>query len=391
VFALLVSVVPAGASNAPVQGAASAVPAAVGASLVPVASGLDRPVFVTNAHDGSDRLFVVEQPGRVRVIDSGGTLLPTPLLDIRSSVASSDEQGLLGLAFHPKFATNRKFYVYFTNVRGDIAVNQYRVSASDPNVVESGSGVRIITIDHPAATNHNGGMLAFGKDGYLYIGTGDGGSAGDPGNRAQSKDVLLGKILRIDVDHGGGSRHYSSPTTNPFVGRAGRNEIWSYGLRNPWRFSFDRVTGDIWIGDVGQNRYEEIDRGKRTTTATRNGRGANYGWRVMEGNHCYRPSSGCNRSGKVRPISEYSHASGRCSVVGGYVYRGTMSPGLAGRYVFGDFCAGQIRSLSRTATTGSLSNVVLSTGLMITSFGEDEGGEIYVTDLGGSVNRISAS
>ena len=365
-------------------------PAAVSASLVQVASGLDRPVFVTNAHDGSGRLFVVEQGGRIRVIKNG-TVLPTPFLDIGASIAGSDEQGLLGLAFHPKFKTNHKFYVYFNKTNGDIAVNEYRASTSDPDVAVRSSGRRIITIGHPPATNHNGGMLAFGKDGYLYIGTGDGGGAGDPGNRAQNKGSLLGKILRIDVNHTSGKHHYRSPGSNPFVGRSGRNEIWSYGLRNPWRFSFDRASGDIWIGDVGQNRYEEIDHKKLTKTSTRNGRGANYGWRVMEGTHCYRPSSGCNKSGKVLPITQYSHANGRCSVVGGYAYRGSQSPGLAGRYVFGDFCSGEIRTVSRTAPVGSKSSLLMNTGQMISSFGEDEQGEIYVVDLGGSVSRLAVS
>ena len=252
-------------------------PQVVSNSLPVVVTGLSHPVLVTHAGDGSGRLFVVEQTGRIRIID-GGTLLPTPFLDLRSSVLYGGERGLLGLAFHPSYETNGKFYVDFITKSGDTAINEYRVS-SDPNVANRASGRRILTIDQPYA-NHNGGHLAFGPNGYLFIGIGDGGSGGDPGNRAQSVNSLLGKILRIDVNGTTGSRPYRIPSSNPYVGRAGFDEIYSRGLRNPWRFSFDRATADLWIGDVGQGRYEEID---RSTTSSGRGRGANYGWKVMEG------------------------------------------------------------------------------------------------------------
>lgn len=357
-------------------------PAVAATSLVPVKSGFDQPLQVTNAGDGSNRLFVVERLGKIRIIKKG-SLLSKPFLDISSQVANGDEQGLLGLAFDPKYESNRKFYVYFTRIGGDIAVNEYRASSSNPDVAVKSTGRRIITIAHPPATNHNGGALAFGKDGFLYIGTGDGGGAGNPGNYAQSKDSLLGKILRIDVTRTSGSRNYRIPPANPFVGKAGRDEIWSFGLRNPWRISFDRSRGDLWVADVGEGGYEEINRRTSSSSSTRNGRGQNYGWRVMEGAHCFMPSSGCNRTAKVLPVTEYTHVSGRCSVTGGFVYRGTKSPKLAGRYIFGDFCSGTIWSISRSASTGSKPTLLLETSLLISSFGEDEKGEVYVVDFGG--------
>jgi glucose/arabinose dehydrogenase len=367
----------------------SAAPVSAAASLVPIATGLDNPLFVTNAGDGSGRLFIVEQGGKILVYKSGA-VLPTPFLDIGDQLATGTEQGFLGLAFHPHYETNGKFYVYFTRRGGDIAINEYHVT-SNPDVATRAGGRRIITIAHPPSTNHNGGMLAFGKDGYLYIGVGDGGGSGDAGNHAQNKDSLLGKILRININGTLGSRQYLISKSNPFVGKPGRNEIWSYGLRNPWRFSFDRLTGNIWVGDVGQDRYEEIDRKLANSTAAPNGRGSNYGWRVLEGSHCFRPSSGCSKAGKVLPITEYSHAGGRCSVTGGYVYRGTASPSLAGRYVFADFCSGTIWTVSASAPTGTTRTVLLASGLMVSSFGEDEAGEVYVVDHGGAVYQLVAS
>ena len=351
-----------------------------------VTSGLTNPVYVTSAPDGSGRLFVLEQAGRIRIIKNG-VLLPTPFLDISDMTAKGTEQGLLGLAFHPAFKTTGLFYVYWTLSNGDDAVNQYKVS-SNPDVATRTSSKRVITFAHPF-DNHNGGMLAFDKSGYLFIGTGDGGGTGDPGNRAQSKSSMLGKILRINVNGRTGTRQYSVPAGNPFVGKTGLDEIWSYGLRNPWRFSFDRVTGDLWIGDVGQDRYEEIDRS--TVVGSGRGRGINFGWRVMEGRHCYIPASGCSTRGKMLPVVEYSHGGGACSVTGGYVYRGKAVPALYGRYVFADFCTGTIWSVPKGGVAPIARSLVMDTNLMISSFGEDAAGELYVVDRNGGVYRFGTS
>ncbi len=362
-----------------------------GVVLTPVVSGLDSPVQVTHAPDSSGRLFIVEQGGKV-VIVKNGVLLSTPFIDIAERLATGGERGLLGIAFHPSFKTNGKFYLYFTRKGdGDIAINEYRVS-SNPDVATHAAIRRIITIDHPYA-NHNGGHMAFGPDGYLYIGTGDGGSAGDPGNRSQNLNVLLGKMLRINVNGHLGARQYLIPKSNPYVGRSGANEIWSRGLRNPWGWSFDRATGDLWIGDVGQDRYEEIDRAIVTSKSTSRGRGVDFGWRIMEGLHCYRPASGCNRTGLKMPVAEYSHSEG-CSVIGGYVYRGTAVPALAGRYVFGDLCSGTIWTISRStpASPPASKSTLLSTSMQISGFGEDASGELYVLDLaGGTLYRFDAA
>jgi glucose/arabinose dehydrogenase len=361
-----------------------AAPSSASIALTAIASGLERPVFITSAHDGTGRMFIVEQGGRVLVLKDA-TVLATPLLDLSSVVSKGGEQGLLGLAFHPSFASNRRFYVNYTNRYGDTVIREYRTSTTSPDRVESGSGRTVLTIDQPYA-NHNGGMLAFGPDGYLYIATGDGGGAGDPGNRAQSINSLHGKILRINVNGKTSSRGYLVPSSNPYVGRTGLDEIWQRGLRNPWRFSFDRSTGSLWIGDVGQGRYEEVNRANRTSTGA--GRGFNWGWRVMEGTECYRPSSGCSTSGKRVPLSQYSHASyGRCSVTGGYVYRGSAIPALAGYYLFGDFCSGEVLAVKADSYTPA-SRITLrgpGSGRLISSFGEGQDGELYVVDLRGTI------
>ena len=364
--------------------AATAAPAVV---LSKVVDGLDSPVFVTSAKDGTGRTFIVEQTGRIRVIKKG-VLLPTPFLDLSSQVSKGGERGLLGLAFHPSYKSNGLFYVNFTRADGDTVVNRYRASTTNPDVAVRSTARRIITIDQPYA-NHNGGMIAFGRDGYLYIGMGDGGSGGDPGNRAQRLDSLLGKMLRINVNGSAGTRHYLIPSSNPYVGRYGRNEIWSRGVRNPWRFSFDRRTGDLWIGDVGQNRYEEIDRSRVSSTSTSRGRGVNYGWRVMEGRHCYRPATGCNRTGKVLPVVEYTHSEG-CSVTGGYVYRGAEIPSLYGRYVFADYCSGKIYTVPSGGASPLTKRLLLDTDMMISSFGESARGELYVLDHRGALYRFKA-
>jgi glucose/arabinose dehydrogenase len=388
---LLLGMLPEAASAVPTAGTPTnlVAPQAVSSAsitLTKVAGALSQPVFITGAGDGTGRLFIVEKTGTIRVL-VGGSVLSTPLLDVSSHVSRGNEQGLLGLAFHPRFASNRKFYIDYTNRSGTTVIREYRVSAANPNRVESGSGRTILSIKQPYA-NHNGGMLAFGPDGYLYIGTGDGGSAGDPGNRAQSKKTLLGKILRINVNSTTATHNYTSPRSNPYVGRPGRNEIWQRGVRNPWRFSFDRATGNLWIGDVGQARYEEIDRARNTSTGP--GRGINWGWRVLEGFHCYRPATNCNRTGKTMPLLNYSHRSnGRCSVTGGYVYRGAAIPALRGWYLFGDYCSGEIWAVPSGSSPRPAKTVLRGPGGgNISSFGEDDAGNLYVVYLGGSVLRI---
>ena len=344
--------------------------------LEPVLSGLISPVYVTGAGDGSNRLFVVEQGGRIKVLQPEATT-PADFLDISARVLSGGERGLLGLAFHPDFENNRRFFVDYTRqADGATVIAEYRASESDPNRAGA-SETTLLLIPQPFA-NHNGGMITFGPDGFLYIAMGDGGSANDPGNRAQDLNNLLGKILRIDVDRADGATPYSSPVDNPFFGGvAGRDEIYAYGVRNPWRFSFDRLTGDLYVGDVGQNAWEEID------IITR---GGNFGWRVAEGNHCNPAIGGgvCSMTGLVPPIAEYVHSGGRCSITGGYVYRGANQTLPFGTYVFGDFCSGEIFTLLGSDTP----SVLLDTGMNIASFGEDEAGEIYVVGLGGTIHRL---
>jgi glucose/arabinose dehydrogenase len=369
-------------------------PTRVAIGLSQVASGLASPVLVTHAGDGSGRLFVVEQAGRIRVI-AGGHLLPTPFLDLTGSITSGGERGLLGLAFHPSYPALPYIYVNFTDRNGATAISRYTVS-SNPDVINKATGVRILTIAQPYA-NHNGGHLAFGPDGYLYIGMGDGGSSGDPQNRAQNIDSLLGKMLRIDINHGTRTRQFVTPAGNPYIGRTGSDLIWSRGLRNPWRWSFDRETGGLWIADVGQERYEEVNRSMPSSTFPA-GRGINYGWPVLEGRACYRPSSGCSTAGKTVPVVVYGHAvagADNCSVTGGYVYRGSAYPMLVGGYLYGDFCSGRMWLLSAGAVAPASGVLVrgdsASPKLSISSFGEDEAGELYVTSLTGTVYRITAT
>jgi hypothetical protein len=342
--------------------------------LTPVVSGLSNPIFVGHAGDGSGRLFIVEQDGIVRVLQPLQSA-PTLFLDVRTRVAAVGEQGLLGLAFHPQYVRNGRFFVYYTRAGdGAIVIAEHRVSA-DPNIADP-TGQVLLTIPHPVHTNHNGGMIAFGPDGYLYAGVGDGGGGNDQPNNAQNIDVLLGKILRIDVDRPGPGTLYSSPPDNPFVDAPGRDEIFAFGFRNPWRFSFDRATGEPWIGDVGQGEREEIDRSLV--------RGGNYGWRVFEGFLCTNlgPSL-CSPSDYIDPLLDYSHTRGRCSVTGGYVYRGSRGTLPAGLYVYGDFCSGEI-----FVTNGDTQVVLMFTAMSISSFGEDEQGELYVVDREGTISRI---
>jgi glucose/arabinose dehydrogenase len=347
-------------------------------NLRPVVEGLERPVVVAHAGDGSGRLFIVQQGGQIRIFD-GLHLLPAPFLDLSDRVSRGSEQGLLGLAFHPDYETNGFFFVNLTDLTGDTQILRFTVSA-DPNVADPASAVALLSVDQPYA-NHNGGQLAFGPDGKLWIGLGDGGSAGDPGNRAQSGNTLLGKILRIDVDQG---LPYAIPLDNPFASDpAVRDEIWALGLRNPWRFSFDRLTGDLFIADVGQNAWEEV-----SFEPVSSGGGRNYGWRRMEGTYCFNPGSNCSDGSLVLPILEYSHSLG-CSITGGYRYRGAEMPEHLGTYFFGDFCSGRIWGGVENVETGAwAATEILDSELSISTFGEDETGELYVADLGGTLYRI---
>ncbi len=347
-----------------------------------IVGGLSAPTQVTNAGDGTNRLFVAEARGTIRVVENGA-LKAGYFMDIRTKVADGGERGLLGIAFDPDFETNRRLFVYYTRNGGDIVVARYKTNASRTNVDES-TGKPILLIEHSAAGNHNGGGMAFGPDGFLYIAVGDGGGSGDPGNDAQRKDSLLGKVLRINTDGTGQGTfdRYSIPKSNPYAGPTqGRGEIWARGLRNPWRISFDRGTGALFVADVGQERYEEINR----QSAGAGGR--NYGWNAMEGKHCYKPSK-CPKSGDTLPVAEYTHAGGNCSITGGYVYRGPTQADLVGQYVFADFCSGKIWSMPQGGSTITLRR---DTTENISSFGEHENGELYMVTFGGSLFRILAS
>jgi glucose/arabinose dehydrogenase len=364
-----------GAAALVLPAAGQAAFAATPVQLRSVIGNLETPVLVTNAKDGSDRLFIVEQGGVIKVLPPGGRSA-TVFLDLSDKVIFKGERGLLGLTFHPQFGSNRRFFVDYTRMPdGATVIAEYHASPTNPNVANP-TGTVLLVIPQPFA-NHNGGMVEFGHDGFLYVGMGDGGSANDPGNRAQDIAQLLGKILRIDVDHPAGNLPYSSPADNPFFGAvAGRHEIFAYGLRNPFRFSFDRVTGDLYAGDVGQGAVEEID------IITN---GGNYGWRIWEGSTCTGNDPAlCSTAGFEFPIAEYGHTGGRCAVIGGYVYRGAAGTLPDGSYVYGDLCAGEIFLLENGTP-----RVLLRAGFSISSFGEDEAGEIYVVDIGGAVNRIA--
>jgi glucose/arabinose dehydrogenase len=356
---------------------ANAAPAALSSgqlTVVRVTGSLSSPLGVTHAGDGSGRLFVVEQGGRVRIVKSGKII--GTFLDLRSRTDAGGERGLLGLAFHPDFPTNGYVYAYYTMASGgDIRISRYTANTAR-TFASLTTEHHIITIEHSAHSNHNGGAMAFGPDGYLYVGTGDGGGTGDPFENGQDISQLLGKILRLEV----GGAGYQIPADNPFVGRAGADEIWDYGLRNPWRITFDRTTGDLYIADVGQSRREEVNLEDVADPG-----GNNYGWDVMEGSLCYEPSSGCSTSGKTLPVAQYSHTYG-CSITGGYVYRGTHRD-LQGLYVYGDYCSGRLWTMS---ASGSGETIRRDTSLNISSFGESEAGEQYLTDLNGSLYRVLA-
>jgi len=365
-----------------------------GLTTVKIASGLAKPVFLTAPLADTTRLFILEQHTGLIKIYKNGAILPTPFLDIHDQISFGNEQGLLSLAFHPDYQNNGYFFINYTNTSGTLIISRFTVSGANPDIADGSSEQVILIIPEPES-NHNGGTLAFGpNDGYLYISVGDGGGGGDNhgviGN-GQSIDTHLGKILRIDVDHGS---PYSSPADNPFVGQNGLDEIWAYGLRNPWRISFDRSTGDLYIADVGQSLWEEIDVQPFSSTG-----GENYGWRLKEGFHCYNPASDCDPGGLTDPVTEYNHSAG-CSITGGYVYRGCAIPDLQGTYFYADYCGATIWSF--TYDNGS---IVDSTDLtaeldppgadainLISSFGEDAFGEIYILDhLDGEIYKIIPS
>jgi len=352
--------------------------------LQQVTSVLAAPVFLTAPPGDSTRLFVVEQAGLIRILDSlNGAPGANPFLDVQGLVLSGGERGLLGMAFDPNYATNGRFYIHYTDTNGDIVIARYLVS-SNIDLADLSSAFILKTIDHRANSNHNGGMLAFGPDGCLYAGTGDGGGSGDTANNAQTTTSLLGKILRLDTDP---NTTIACTTGNPFAAGGGAAEVWSFGLRNPWRFSFDRSTGALYIGDVGQGQREEVD----ALLAPNAGRGINFGWHVMEGFLCFNPPSGCNTSGLTLPVLDYNtHDAGACAITGGYVYRGTLNPAVNGTYFYADFCAGFVRSfLLQNGQPGSQTDwPLLNPGGLITSFGEDALGELYLMTQGGSLFRI---
>lgn len=357
--------------------------------LEPVYEGFQLPVFLTHAGDGSGRSFVIEKTGRIWVID-GGAVQPTPFLDVSDKITTAgNEQGLLGMAFAPNFVENGHFFINYTDRQGTTVVERYTVSDNDRNLADPQSAFTVLTVAQPAS-NHNAGMLDFGPDGYLYVPLGDGGAANDRFGHGQNPDTLLAKILRLDVTSDP-TQPYLIPTDNPFVnadwnGRPVRDEVWAIGLRNPWRTSFDRVTGDFWIADVGQNQIEEVNVVRPGAPG-----GYNFGWPIMEGLSCFNASE-CDRSGLTLPVVDYRHGGGNCSVTGGYVYRGNAFPQWDGIYFYGDYCSGRIWALAPDGSGGWSNAEVLDSNLTLSSFGEDEAGELYALDYGsGVIYRLTAA
>ena len=347
------------------------------------ADGFSNPVEMQNV--GDDRLFIVEKRGVIEILQLDGTTNPTPFLDIQNIVLTPggnyDERGLLGLAFHPDYINNGYFYVNYIDNFGNTQISRFSVSTSDPSIADPDSEFQILEVEQPYI-NHNGGCLRFGPEGYLYIGLGDGGSAGDPENRSQNLQTLLGKMLRIDIDNTEGSTNYAVPSNNPFVGDPNAlDEIWSYGLRNPWRFSFDSETDELWIGDVGQGSIEEIDRAAAGVS------GQNYGWRCYEGTQEYNTSGCPNQSELTFPVAEYSHSGGNCSITGGYVYRGEIYENFLGIYFYADFCSGEIGTIDQS---NNQINHGPYNGSWV-SFGEDKNKELYIIDNFGSIYKIEGN
>jgi len=341
-----------------------------------------QPLDLQHANDESGRLFVVEKHGVIRVFENDpATESTSPFLDIRDRVdASGNEEGLLGLAFHPNYPTNGYFYVNYTAADPNrTVIARFQVSPQNANVAETESELQILSFSQPFS-NHNGGQLAFGPDGYLYIAVGDGGSGGDPDGNAQNRNTLLGSILRIDINNPSSGKNYGIPSDNPYVGNSAtfREEIYAYGLRNPWRFSFDPETGQLWTGDVGQNSFEEIDIIEA---------GGNYGWNIMEGMHCFEPSSGCDQSGLQMPVWEYGRDQG-ISVTGGYVYRGSALNQLTGLYIYGDFGTGKIWALDATDTDDPQNIELTDADFSISSFGTDATNELYICSFDGSIYKL---
>jgi glucose/arabinose dehydrogenase len=348
-------------------------------ALSTVVTGLSSPVDLQTPDDGSGRMFVVEQPGVIRIMENG-SLNATPFLDISNLVDFDGEKGLLGVAFHPDFSQHPFFYLNYDRPVGsgtETVIARYQVSASDPNQADPGSEQILLVISQPFP-NHKGGQLVFGPDGFLYIGLGDGGSGGDPLGNGQSLQTLLGKMLRIDVDHTSGGLPYAIPPDNPFASGGGLPEIFAYGFRNPWRFSFDSATGRLFIGDVGQDNYEEVDIGEN---------GGNFGWNVMEGMHCYKPPTGCNMAGLIQPIAEYDHSVG-IAVIGGYVYHGSAISSLQGTYLLSDYGSGTIWGLTEDQSGNWTRTELLATNTNVSSFGQDASGEIYVVEYSGTVAKL---
>ena len=351
-------------------------------ALQSFATGFSSPLDIVHPANDS-RLFIVQQGGIIKILNSNGTTNATPFLNLTSLTNGGGERGLLGLAFHPNYATNGLFFVDYTNTAGNTVIARYSVSATDANVANPASGTILMTITQPFS-NHNGGCVRFGPDGYLYIGMGDGGSAGDPNGNAQNLTVdtsnptrvYLGKMLRIDVDTIAGSLNYGFPPTNPFVGQAGKEEIWAYGLRNPWKYSFNRLNGDLWIGDVGQGAQEEVNRVTAPLTA-----GLNFGWRCYEGNSTYNTSGCAAASTMVFPVTQYNHSTG-CSITGGYFYTGSMYPNFANKYFYTDYCDNKIRTFN--TVTSAVTTTASFTG-NFSVFGEDMNGELYVAGISNGV------
>jgi glucose/arabinose dehydrogenase len=350
---------------------------APGIRLEPLATGFESPLYATHAGDDSGRIFVVEKRGTIRIVRDGARV-ERPFLDITDRVGSdASERGLLSVAFHPEYRENGRLFVNYTDKNGDTVIARFQTTA-EPDAADAASEQVLLKIEQPAA-NHNGGLVKFGPDGFLYIGMGDGGRAGDPWGNAQNPDALLGKMLRIDVDNGD---PYAIPADNPFRSGGGRPEIWATGLRNPWRFSFDRADGRLFIADVGQNEFEEVN------VQPASAAGLNYGWNVTEGQECYQ-QRGCDTATFAMPVAQYSHSEG-CSVTGGYVYRGAAFPALAGTYIFGDYCSGRIWTL-REAGGSWQHDEALQAGFQVASFGEDQAGELYVTGIDdGTLYRVTA-
>lgn len=359
-------------------------PAPFALALREVASGLDTPLLLT-APANDTRRFIVERPGRIRILASDGSVRATPFLDLSGLISVTGEGGLLSMAFHPGYAQNGRFYIYYTDKFSNIAIDEAKVAAGNPDLADKDSLKRIITIPHPQYTNHFGGYLAFGPDGYLYAGTGDGGGAGDPNGNAQNLDSLLGKLLRLNVDNPLPPL-YLVPADNPYAGQDGkRGEIWAYGLRNPWRFTFDPAMAALYIADVGQALREEVN---IVSSALK---GANYGWNIMEGTRCYNAAS-CAQQGLVLPAFEYEHGSNDangCSITGGFVYRGTALPQLAGRYLYSDYCKGFLKSfLYANGSVSEAQEWAVGDIGMVPAFGQDAAGELYMLSGAGKVYQI---